>query len=761
MRFFFAICIFLFSRISFSQEEKPVEVKTLKIEGRLVEKGTKIPLTDYQVVILPHQFKTRTDSKGYYVFESVPEGEVDFVVVAANYEKLEKKLFLTADGVKAYTVDLYLAKISYSEFETTIVGEKNKRDSTARVLQQKEFLALPGAGGDPVKAVQNLPGVSRVAGFSSQVVIQGSEPKDTRYDLDGHEIPLVFHFGGLTSVVMPEAVEQVDYLSAGYGPEYSRALGGIVSLKTRKPQISDRDSKGFAFMDTMKMGGLYESIIDDHSSYLISARYSYIGAVLRAALKDNSSFDLTVAPEFADITGVYVNQLNERDELKIVTLASRDTLEFLLKEPLKEEPGLRGTFYNETSFVRVVPHWTRKWDTDRTSRVSLGVGTNKIIIDIGDQYFKNDVNTLTLRGEWDQKFTKDWSSQIGIDNQYYQARYNVRLPAGRSETSQTPFSASEIREVEGQSNINNIGTYWRNEWNPEGSKWTYLPSLRHDYFNLTKEHRISPRLGARYKWDESLLIKGSGGIYNQPPQPQEVSTSFGNPEIKSPLAMHAMLGFEKDFRQGATEGWILNGGVFHRDFSRLVVSSSQYIVREGTLVPEIYSNKGQGRAQGLEFLLKGEMNPWTTWLSYTLTQSRRWEPGVAEHPSQYDQTHNVNLVGSYQFPKEWKLSGRLRYVTGNPKTPIVGASFDSDNDVYIPKQGPIYSERMRDFSQLDLRVDKKIIDDKVLWSFYADIQNILNSKNPETIRYSYDYSTKEDVTGLPMFFAIGVKGEFQ
>jgi len=109
---------------------------------------------------------------------------------------------------------------------------------------------------------------------------------------------------------------------------------------------------------------------------------------------------------------------------------------------------------------------------------------------------------------------------------------------------------------------------------------------------------------------------------------------------------------------------------------------------------------------------------------------------------------------------EWKMSGRFRYVTGNPYTPIIGASYDADNEVYFPQRGAIYSERMRDFYQLDLRVDKKLIKDESVWTFYLDIQNILNTKNPESLQYSYDYSQKKQISGLPILPALGVKGEF-
>ena len=310
--------------------------KTFTYQGRLLEKGTQLPLKEVSVFLLPQKLKVQTDDKGHFQFSELNEGEYQLIVNLSGYKKLEKQILIfETSGNDSLQSQFYLEKETYLAFETTVVGQKQKRDQTQKTLTQEQFLSMPGSGGDPVKAVQNLPGVNRVQGFSSQVVIQGGEPKDTAYNIDGHEIPIVFHFGGLTSVVMPEALEQVDYLSAGYGSEYSRATGGIIGLKTKKPDAGERQKKSFFFADNLKIGGLFEKNLDDNSSFLISGRASYVGLFLKEIAKDNEDFNLTVAPEFYDLTSVYHQKLNATDDFNFIALASRDTLAFVLKEPLK------------------------------------------------------------------------------------------------------------------------------------------------------------------------------------------------------------------------------------------------------------------------------------------------------------------------------------------------------------------------------------------------------------------------------------------
>lgn len=727
-----------------------------RLQGQVLERGTKIPMKEINVYLLPHKLKAQTDNEGRFTFDSVPDGEFQWVISQTGYEKLEKADSTEIAGARV----LYIEKSSYLGFETTIVGQKQKRDDSRKTLKQEVFLNLPGSGGDPVKAVQNLPGVNRVGGFSSAVVIQGSAPQDTRYDVDGVEIPIVFHFGGLTSVVMPEAIESVDYLSAGYGADYSRALGGIISLKTRNPDTKDRDKKGFFFVDTLKSGVLVEGKINDHSSYLVSGRYSYVGLFLKQATKNNDSLNLTVAPEYSDLTLLYQNKLNETDDLKVDFLASRDSLGFVLKEPVKEDPSVRGTFRNETNFVRLIPQWSRKIDTERTARISAGVGQDVLLVDAGDIFFNLNSKVLSLRGEWEQRWSPNWISQFGVNNNYNWAHVKLKVPSFQNSGGVgSPVSGSALKEAEVDGREKNIGVYWRNEWTAS-EDWTLIPSLRVDRFSYTGETLGSPRFAARYKWSESLTLKTATGIYYQPPQAQEVSAEFGNPDVKSPSAIHAMLGFEKDFREGRSDGWQWSSSFFRRDFSKLIIQSSDLVSRGGSLTAEGYNNNGGGRAQGIETMLKFDLAPLSGWVSYTLSESKRWDPKHSEYSFQYDQTHNLNIVGAYDYGRNWKFSGRYRYVSGNPYTPVISGSFDADNDVYVPTRGGFYSARQTAFQQLDFRVDKKWILDTEVWSVYLDIQNVLNAKNTEQVRYSYDYSEKENISGLPILPSLGVKGEF-
>jgi hypothetical protein len=752
-----------------------LNLEALTIKGTVQEKGTRIPLKEVNVFIIPlaedgtdrpPAIKATTDEKGRFEATDVPAGAFKMIVNLPDYKKYEQMDEQSAEQTNS-TRSIFVEREKYDAFEIVVTSKRKKKDLTQKTLSQAEFLSLPGSQGDPVKAVQNLPGVNRAGGFSSQVIIQGSAPKDTKYNIDGHEIPLVFHFGGFSSVVMPEGLEAVNYLSAGYESDHSRAIGGIISLQTKDPNPGERDSKSFFFIDTLKAGGLYEKRIDETSTYLISARHSYIGLVLGKIAERRSDFNLTVVPEFSDFTAIYNKELSATENFKLVTIASRDSLGFLLKEPFKADPAFRGTFSNETIFYRLIPQWDKKLSNDSQLHFSIAIGRDQIRVDAGEQYFKLGSNVLTTRGYWDKQWFENeegnLKTQLGFDNNYNQGKVAVKLPVSRDEGGvRDPFSSGTVKETEVTGRNRNIGLYAKNEW--VTGRGTILPSLRLDSFSDTKERLLSPRLGLKYKASDSLDLKMAGGLYYQPPEGVESDETFGNPDVKSPRSTHFTVGFENDFRKGLKSGYVLSASYFDKWMEKLVIPSTLLVDRGGSITTENYNNEGGGRAYGLELQLKFtdifEKFPLTGWVSYTYSRSQRWNPLLPAYDSENDQTHNLNIIAAHDFENNWKVSGRYRYVTGNPNTPIVGGVFDADNDVYTPIRGAFFSERFKDFQQLDLRFDKKYVLDQEIWTFYLDIQNVLNQQNPERYEYAYDYSKRAEVSGLPFLPAIGVKGEF-
>jgi hypothetical protein len=146
-------------------------------------------------------------------------------------------------------------------------------------------------------------------------------------------------------------------------------------------------------------------------------------------------------------------------------------------------------------------------------------------------------------------------------------------------------------------------------------------------------------------------------------------------------------------------------------------------------------------------------------LSYTLSRSERQDRNDPWRLFDYDQSHVLNAALSYELGAGWQAGARFRYITGNPITPVLGSVYDATNDAYIPRYGRHNSERDPAFHQLDLRVEKKFTIGSGALVPYLEVLNAYNAENAEGYSYSYDYSTRERVSGMPFFPNLGLRGE--
>ncbi|HEY3353184.1 MAG TPA: hypothetical protein VGQ83_08060, partial [Polyangia bacterium] len=169
-----------------------------------------------------------------------------------------------------------------------------------------------------------------------------------------------------------------------------------------------------------------------------------------------------------------------------------------------------------------------------------------------------------------------------------------------------------------------------------------------------------------------------------------------------------------------------------------------------------------GRAYGADVLLRVRPGGrFFGWIAYTYVRAERYDFGTGTYrPSNYDQRHLVNVLGSYQLPRRWTAGARFRLSEGYPYTPVVGSVFDADADRFSPIASRLLnSARLPAFHALDLRVDKEWVFDRWKLGLYLELQNVYNYRSPEASGDNYDYTQRGWVRGLPILPVFGVRGE--
>ena len=153
--------------------------------------------------------------------------------------------------------------------------------------------------------------------------------------------------------------------------------------------------------------------------------------------------------------------------------------------------------------------------------------------------------------------------------------------------------------------------------------------------------------------------------------------------------------------------------------------------------------QGDGRAYGVEFLVKKNAGKLNGWFGYTYSRSFiRLDSEFPEErvnggdyfPSNFDKPHDLSIVANYKFTKRFSMSANFVYQTGRPVTYPIG-SFQFNNSEYV-----FYSDRnefrIPDYYRLDLSFNmegnhkiKKFAHS--FWNF--SIYNVLGRNNPYSV----------------------------
>jgi hypothetical protein len=90
---------------------------------------------------------------------------------------------------------------------------------------------------------------------------------------------------------------------------------------------------------------------------------------------------------------------------------------------------------------------------------------------------------------------------------------------------------------------------------------------------------------------------------------------------------------------------------------------------------------------------------------------------------------------------------------------VTGSYVDANTGQYEPIFGAQNTIRLPAFYQLDLRAERPFTWSRARLVLSLDVINVTFHRNAEEIVYSYDYTQKGYLTGLPLLGVLGVRIE--
>jgi TonB family protein len=728
----------------------PPTEKPVSLLGRIIERGTRDPVVGASVEAA--DATAETDTEGRFALRGLPVGPVKVHVVSSSHHPLTVDEIIEVGKVKE--VEYRMNRRRYGAFESVVRGARERKEVAVHEVSMQEINTVPGTQGDVLKVLQDLPGVARAPFGLGLLIVRGSAPQDTKVYLDGVEIPLIFHFGALTAVVNSDIISGLDFYPGNFAANYGNAMGGTVEIRTRDPK---HEWHGAGHVDLYDGAAMVEGPVGN-GSFLLSVRRSWVDEVLKEVVPQG----LTVAPVFYDYQAKYVHSLLGGTG-QLFAYGSQDKLDILDSNTARVI-----SFDTEVQFHRLAARWQRGFGRDWRNDAVLSFGytetTNQIVNALK---LEGQLWTASLRDTLVYRPSDKFSLEMGTDSSLRHLTYNIDLPT---------FSVAQSQSAVGMGGLNanpSKNTSATTNWAQPGlfatASWVPLPRLRIQpglRFDASSDIQnghswwFDPRISLFFTVNPETVIKAGAGLYSEAPQPQDLITAlFGNPNLTYQRSQQYSLGFDRKLP-------------FEADIEMTAYYKYMYALEAETAAanpmgaPLYLANNGLGRAYGIELLLRRQlMRGLYGWVAYSLSRAeRRDDPTEAGYPNwrlyEFDQTHILTVIASYQTEHNWTFGTRLRYTTGDPFTPSVNGIFNANNGSYVCIPGDPDSARVPAFFQADVRVDRRWVFNKWIFTGYLDVQNVTNRANPEAIFPNYNCQGYATLTGLPVFPTLGLRAEF-
>ncbi|CCK77131.1 TonB-dependent receptor [Oleispira antarctica RB-8] len=673
------------------------------------------------------------------------------------------RLFVKATSLAAICLT---TSFSYADNEAVLDNIRiTAKDDPLTEISTKKLLRMPGAGNDPLRAIEALPGVTFTTGRRAEPAVRGSSPDDNRYIIDFMPVLNIFHFDG-SSLLNDNVIENFTLEAAAFDAQYNDATGAVIEANSRAP-YTDRKQAVIDF-SLLKAGILLETPITENSAAYLSVRQSLIHLYIENLL-DDDDFQFTTVPEYYDYQAKYQIQLSGGDTLSIQALGTRDKAGLLFddeSDQIKREPGLAGGikfnshFHSQGIVLENTLSETTQLKTGFShmlSDFSLGLGL--------DNNLKATSNDYTLRTHLSTDINLNHTLRTGIDIFERQIDFKGDFTAPPCDLTSKPYcpvSDSQERIVENDNlKIYNYDVFIADDWFVSPTL-TLTPGVLWSYDDYSEQTFTQGKFKLRWEFIDYWWLNTAWGQYHKfTDNFGEVAKGFGNPDLRQSTSDHYTLGVEHQI----DESTLIKLDTYYKTFGDLIISRQDKDTVYPTLTEDQYqalpryTNDADGDAYGFElFINKSFSEGWYGWLSAAYSETRRHNKITGEDfKYAYDQPWIINLVSNHELNEDWTIGFKWRYQSGQLITPIIDTRSVTNPDYVIPIYGELNSKRLADSHKLDIRLDRNYQYKSWNMDLYVEALNVYNQANVTSYEYNADYTEKDDVTGLPTIISFGIK----
>jgi outer membrane receptor for ferrienterochelin and colicin len=758
-------------------------VETGTITGTVVDGRTKEPLAGVNVYLHSTSLGAATDLEGSYRIENVPLG---------TYH-----LHLSYIGYTSYTatdVIVFPSKPTRINIEITEQALESKQiDVTAGYfveetvtqpsivgLSREEIRRYPGGFEDVVRTVSTLPGVAvNVAGGRNDLLVRGGGPSENLFTINNIEIPNINHFGtqgtssGSLSLVNLDFVEKVTFSTGGFGVSYGDKMSSVLTLDMVRGREDKFGTK--VLISATQFGINVEGPLTEKGDFVFSARESYLDLIFKAA-------GLPFVPVYTDFNFIFNYDLSPNDKLFLLGLSAIDRID---RDNSTDENRVKNSVIMDNTqkqFISGINY--RRLVEDGYYDFTVNYNYYDFAFSQSDpnqiEFFTSSAREKEL-GFKSQRYLalgRTNGFKIGLSAKFLSNQNNTVFADtiyDRSGNRVTSQSLGLSRLEPGKESAGKYASFFEWDW-IANSKMQINSGVRLDYFAFLKHPLyVSPRLQFRYRLTDFLSVKSSYGIYYQSPSYVWLAEKE-NRNLRALKNTMTIIGLDYLLREDTR----LTLETFYKNYQDLPTGTksgiNDYLVITNTGVgyggsQEDFQSFGffpmvsraYGRTYGLELSMQKKYSeiPAYGQVSFAYAQSKYTAGNSKQYPGIYDQRIIFNLSGGYKINANWEISGKYRYFTGVPYTPVYSPDSNPINPGTVQNLPEEYlNSRLPDQNFVDLRIDRYFSFNNWRLVVYLDIQNVLNQPIKTMPRFDFWNNQVVSEGNIGILPSIGISAEF-
>ncbi len=748
------------------------------LTGTVKDKLTQEALIGATIRVENAELGAATDADGNFRIGGIPPKSYNIVATYLGYVAQTKFNVVITTG-NANQLNFELESDQQSLGEVTIAENRSVRIASIETplsiqnLSVEEIKSNPGGNFDISRVIQALPGVGGVAGtgngFRNDLIIRGGGPSENVFYLDGVEIPVINHFttqgaaGGPAGILNVSFIEDATLATSAFNARYDNTLSSVL-------QFRQRDGNPERIQGNVRIGASETALTAEgplgkkngKTTFLASARRSYLQLLFEF-------IGLPIRPDYWDFQYKVTHKINAKTTFTALGVGAID--DFYFEAPkdatpenlyiLSSGPGVNQWNYTQGfTLKRLIDNgfwnltFSRNMLDNRLDQFADNTDgkqsdESKRILGIQSQEIENKLRFDLNR------YVGSWKFSAGAMAQYvkYNSNSYTRLRAEiRDSMGQVVQPAVQIRfntaidffkfGLFGQVNR----TFWNEQLGVSAGIRADGNTFTDDGANLLRT--ISPRLSASYAFAPKWKLNASVGRYFKTP----LYTVLGYRDAAGRLVNqnqpylrsdHYVVGLE--YVPAQVLRFTLEG--FYKRYADYPVSAFNGISLAnqggdfGVLGNEQVLPVGRGEAYGIELFAQQKLNKNLYFTgSYTLFWSKFSNRDGRLVASAWDNRHLLSLLSGYKLPRNWEVGVKYRWQGGVPYTPL---DLDASRLNYaslgtgVLNNSRLNTLRLGNFSQLDLRVDKKWNFKRVTLDIFVDIQNLLNTVSPAPPNYTF------------------------